>query len=77
MESFLTDVPNSSLYVPGAILVDSLGKEVIQGVTPEFEIAQTGYYRGKRANLGYCLGRRSAPAGNRCDTNFHFLFIEN
>lgn len=59
MGSFLTDVPNSSLYVPGMILVDSLGKEVVQGVAPEFEVNQTGYYRGKRANYGYCLGRRS------------------
>jgi hypothetical protein len=57
--ALLTDVPNSSLYVPGVINVDSFGKEVIQGVTPEFEIAQTGKYRGKIANYGYCLGRRS------------------
>jgi len=28
-------------------------------MTPEFEIARTGKYRGKTANLGYCLGRRS------------------
>jgi hypothetical protein len=55
----LTDIPNSNLYVPGVINIDSRGNEVIHGVTPEFEIAQTGFYRGKRANLGYCLGRRS------------------
>lgn len=60
MTQLLLGEPGAGNYVPAAILVDSKGAEVIQGVTPEFEIAQTGFYRGKRANLGYCLGRRSA-----------------
>lgn len=51
MTELLIDLP-TGFYTDTEILVDSLGKEVIQGVTPEFEIAQTGYYRGKRANLG-------------------------
>lgn len=59
MTELLIDLP-TGYYTDTEIIVDSLGKEVIHGVTPEFEIAQTGYYRGKRANLGYCLGRRSS-----------------
>lgn len=35
----------------------------------------TGFYTDTEIKVSAVPG--SAPAGNRCDTNFHFLFIEN
>ena len=58
MQQNFLDLPQE-LYCPTVGVVNALGQEVIHGMTPEFEIARTGYYRGKLANLGYCLGRRS------------------
>lgn len=58
MTELLIDLP-TGYYTDTEVTFDSLGNEVIHGQTPEFEINRTGYYRGKRANYGYCLGRRS------------------
>jgi len=70
LTELLIDLP-TGYYTDTEIIVDSLGKEVIQGVTPEFEIAQTGYYRGKRANIGYALARRAGwlDTSSLCDVS--------
>jgi len=66
----LIDLPNGR-YTDTEITIDTLGHEVIHGQTPEFEIARTGYYRGKRANLGYSLARRSGwlDTSSICDVS--------
>jgi hypothetical protein len=54
----LIDLP-SGKYSQAVVLVDSLGIELTPSLSPEFEIARTGLYKGKVANLGYCIARRS------------------
>lgn len=55
----LIDLPTGR-YTHSVMLVNSLGSEVYPSIPPEFEIAQTGLYRGRVANLGYSIARRSA-----------------
>lgn len=56
----LIDLP-SGKYVHAVTVVDSAGDAVYPtvAVSPEFEIAQTGLYKGRVANLGYSIARRS------------------
>ena len=58
MQQNFLELPQE-LYCPTVGVVDSSGHDVLHGVTPEFEIARTGMYRGKVANVAYCLGRRT------------------
>lgn len=49
----------SNLYLPAALIVDSLGFEIDPTETSEFKISKTNLVGGKNASVGYCMGRRS------------------